>query len=375
MKININNYEEFFMLYADNELNESERLEVEEFLSANPEYRADFDLLMSTVISPTGAQNTLSLSLLKLPSGFNAEEAMLLEVDGELPVSQRKELDQLCKEFPMLEKEREFMSSIKLDSAEQIRFEDKSVLYRHESRVISIRMWKPAIAAALIGVGLFFGMNETNRVNDAELVGVQENGAPLSIDPQEVTEPAHPYATQPEVIPAEINAGDSDVINSPEGDAIKTSSIGIVSNSRPSTVSIKHTSGIAISNVSESAPRVLENINNPSSNYSAYSRVSPERNAEMNMTPPDEIKTDVQRLTASRPMDVNLAVQRNEVDGIASGDEVNNASIGHVLVVDEEKVNRSKFGGFVRKVKRTIEKKANIKMPEVTLAGYEIAIK
>ncbi|RYG54740.1 MAG: hypothetical protein EOO01_00655 [Chitinophagaceae bacterium] len=375
MSININNYEEFFMLYADNELSERERQQVEEFLSDHPDYKGEFDLMMSTVMPAPEAGDGIALSLLKLPSGLGAEEAILLEVDGEISAQQLQEIDQLCTEYPQLIKERELMNSIKLNNDQQLRFEDKSVLYRHESRVISIRMWKPAIAAAIIGVGLFFGLNETNRVDDAELVGVQENGAPVTSNRQEA-----PALIHPDSFPADVRTNEAlvenPVIEQSAVDGNETVSIPSVSKDHKLNKAVKSTPGNSNSKTIESASPVLENINKAGSNYRAYSPVSLERNTEMNMTPPDEIKTDVQRLTASKPLDVNLTVQKNIAGSIASKEAENNSSIGAILIVDEEKVNHSKFGGFVRKVKRTIEKKTNFKMPEeVRVAGFEIAIK
>jgi hypothetical protein len=45
-----------------------------------------------------------------------------------------------------------------------------------------------------------------------------------------------------------------------------------------------------------------------------------------------------------------------------------------VLFMNEEKVSRSKISGFIRKVKRVIERKANIKTGNgIKIAGFEIA--
>ncbi|MDP4213895.1 MAG: hypothetical protein Q8926_14865 [Bacteroidota bacterium] len=52
MDINRNNYENFFLLYLDRELNETERKEVEKFLFENTDLQKEFTLLQNTIQRP-----------------------------------------------------------------------------------------------------------------------------------------------------------------------------------------------------------------------------------------------------------------------------------------------------------------------------------
>ena len=52
MHINRQSYEEFFLLYADGELNENEMKAVEEFISLNPDLAGEFNLIRQTVMIP-----------------------------------------------------------------------------------------------------------------------------------------------------------------------------------------------------------------------------------------------------------------------------------------------------------------------------------
>ena len=52
MDINRNNYETFFLLYLDKELNAAERMEVENFLSAHADLQKEFSLLQHTIQRP-----------------------------------------------------------------------------------------------------------------------------------------------------------------------------------------------------------------------------------------------------------------------------------------------------------------------------------
>jgi hypothetical protein len=52
MHINRHTYEEFFLLYADNELDPTEKISVEEFVQQNPDLAEEFNLILETVIQP-----------------------------------------------------------------------------------------------------------------------------------------------------------------------------------------------------------------------------------------------------------------------------------------------------------------------------------
>ncbi len=52
MDINRNNYETFFLLYLDGELNDAERAEVENFLATHADLQKEFSLLLYTVQRP-----------------------------------------------------------------------------------------------------------------------------------------------------------------------------------------------------------------------------------------------------------------------------------------------------------------------------------
>src|SRR5712672_2443063 len=53
MEINRNNYETFFLLYLDRELNPSEMSDVEKFVSENADLQQEFSLLRQTILVPS----------------------------------------------------------------------------------------------------------------------------------------------------------------------------------------------------------------------------------------------------------------------------------------------------------------------------------
>jgi hypothetical protein len=52
MKINTTNYEEYFLLYIDNELSAEQKTAVENFIEENPGYQKEFELLKQAVLAP-----------------------------------------------------------------------------------------------------------------------------------------------------------------------------------------------------------------------------------------------------------------------------------------------------------------------------------
>ena len=52
MHINRQTYEEFFLLYADGELNGTEKKAVEDFVKENPDLASEFNMIQDTVMRP-----------------------------------------------------------------------------------------------------------------------------------------------------------------------------------------------------------------------------------------------------------------------------------------------------------------------------------
>ena len=52
MNINKNNYEEYFLLYADNELSDQEKNIVEAFVKQHPDLEEEFLIIKQSVIKP-----------------------------------------------------------------------------------------------------------------------------------------------------------------------------------------------------------------------------------------------------------------------------------------------------------------------------------
>ncbi len=166
MNIDRNNYEEFFILYLDNELSASDRQLVEEFAAANPDLQAELDLLQQSKLTPD-MDITFSgkEALLKTENEISAgTTSMLLYIDQELPSSEKASFEQWLAQNPAAQKELGLFQQTKLQP-EHIAFPYKESLYRQEERrVAPINWWRMAAAAVLLlGISSATFMFNQNR--------------------------------------------------------------------------------------------------------------------------------------------------------------------------------------------------------------------
>lgn len=155
MNIDRHNYEEFFILYLDNELTAEQRRRVEDFAAANPDLKEELDLLLQSKLVPdTDIVFDSKEELLKhgeTIGSHNYTEWLLLYVDHELTPAQKATVEHWISQHPIAAQELELLQKARLQPDEAIIFADKHLLYRREERrVVAIRWWRMAAAAALL---------------------------------------------------------------------------------------------------------------------------------------------------------------------------------------------------------------------------------
>src|SRR6516225_3371283 len=146
--INRNNYEEFFLLYVDNELDGGSRLAVENFMQQNPDLTVEFEMLMQT---RSVADETVFFdkeNLLRTEGDgineTNYEEYFLLYIDNELSIAKREEVERYVLQHPKLQNEFTTLKQAVL-APEIISYGDKKDLYRTErKRTVYLRPWRLA---------------------------------------------------------------------------------------------------------------------------------------------------------------------------------------------------------------------------------------
>jgi hypothetical protein len=156
MKLNRNNYEEYFILYLDNELASEDRREVETFIKENPDLKAELDMLLQSKLSPDTDLSFSNKEILMARDSSsinltNYEQWLLCYIDDELTKEERKDVEQFVSGNPSIQTELGLLQKIKMQP-EAIVFPYKESLYHKEekTRVITIRWWRLAAAAVLL---------------------------------------------------------------------------------------------------------------------------------------------------------------------------------------------------------------------------------
>ena len=155
-----NNYEEYFLLYVDNELSGSDRLAVENFVDANPDLREEWELLLQCRIAPDARTVFGEKDSLRLPTTAaslvhpgNHEEYFISYIDGELDEATRAQVEEYLRLHPALLPEFGLLQQATFTPDTTIAYPDKESLYRSEKdRKIIFLPWG-RIAAAAVTVG------------------------------------------------------------------------------------------------------------------------------------------------------------------------------------------------------------------------------
>src|SRR5580700_1728332 len=114
--ISRDNYEEYFLLYSDNELSPAEKSSVDEFVRDNPDLRGELMMLFQLKVQPDqGIAFDHKDILFRKEDGHvrisrnNCEEFFLLYADGELSPVQKKMVEEFVQGNISLQKELEII--------------------------------------------------------------------------------------------------------------------------------------------------------------------------------------------------------------------------------------------------------------------------
>jgi hypothetical protein len=365
--INRHNYESFFLLYIDNELSVAERRAVDEFVRSNPDLQEELEMFQQSILQPENVVFDNKAGLFHdEDAANNIEEKLLLHLDNELLPLEEIELEALIEKNTIVEKEWNLLQQTKLLPDNTIVFKDKGSLYRKEAGRVVAFPWRRVLAAAVfIGFGTWGGLvyfHNDNHPGENTIAG----NTPVKTNENTLK----PGTTQ-----------NTEAIESADKNGKKISTISLIAKkvtiapNRKAPIKVTPeilTNGekqiiAAVENSNNLPKPYFDNVNKVESNKTVTAYVTPEKqnNSIVNPGNNDKVKSTDKQDAANVYAATTASFNDNR-------EESNN----HVLFMDEEKIKKTKLGGMFRKVKRVIERNANIKTGgnSIKVANLEFAI-
>jgi hypothetical protein len=302
------------------------------------------------------------------------KEKLLLKIDDELEEKELIEINTLLTTNADANKEYDLLLRTKLDATEKIIFEEKHLLYKKERDNVIVFGWlRWAAAAVLVGFGLFFWQKYIWK----------------------------------DITPSDTEIASKPIIENKNNDTALPRNID--------SNNTQNVAKISTSNNEEKENDITTNKNNSSKNIvfvekkgkESYKNIATQNNLQTplifkidktneqeqlatlkkeNIIQPAQkiISNDVaqEQIAMENPVEKikSLIVSKENIvpleDNYAKAIALSNSEKNENKILYMDEVKNNKAGGFFRKIKRTIERTANVK-PGNTLqiAGFEIASK
>lgn len=371
MNITRHNYEEYFILYMDNELSSNDRRMVEAFIQTNPDLKDELDTLLQYKLEPdsTIIYNRKEELLIPLVNGIkeeaavslqNYEEWLVLYTDNELSPAQKIQVENFVATTPAAQKEFEWLQKSKVQPDIAIVFANKKVLYRKEEKVRALppRWWRYAAAAVLLlATGLASVIiinNKSNGGKPGEIAkGSQEKIAPVKPAETSITTPV--ASVKKDITPVSNNPVPGNTIKEERlsniplvvNPLVPKNKVKVLEQKMPLTerTPIQKNEPVTAQQ-SIKTNNLPQPLNNPYINkISNDAIVKVDVPAEIKQSPNALTDRDVTNTTTPPSGLINASVKENVIDP-----DTNPADGG----------KKNKLRGFFRKVTRTFEKRTNI---------------
>jgi hypothetical protein len=370
MNINRHNYEEYFILYMDNELGSDERRLVEAFIDKNVDLKEELELLMQYKLVPDtnivfdGKEELMKAKGESPVTVSNYEEWLLLYMDNELTAEQRKIMEQFVATNPLVKKEANLLLRTQLQP-ETIVFANKEVLYRKEEKVRRALWWRAAAAVLILALGItsVIVFNKKENTGEDEIAAtpgneekaVKENV--VTINPKNNNQEVKEENKQIPV-PVISNSVQNTVVADKKNNAIPEKT-----NDKIITPVKKNEETMAVNNdkPSNNLPQPVINrisVTNDINTNAVAKNISKEINNDKNLltnslvTTKDPQSSDIKTASFSNTDDTNF---------------------------NQSNSKKNKLRGFFRKVTRTFEKRTNIDPTDddekLLLGGLAIRLK
>jgi tellurite resistance protein len=362
------NYEAYFVMYVDDELNATERKAVEQFITQNPDLEEEMVMLQQSVLL---ADDHIVFEhkelLLKGDeqteiNEHNCSAYFVRYGDDELTNAEKDKVEQFVYHHPQYQADFELIQQIKLVPDNAISFPDKTYLYRSEeddNRVIAFPWWRfsaAAVAILVIGTLAWYIVNNTGNTGTQRDV-VKETSPAQSNDNNKL----------PQVI-----LPDNSEVNSVAVKDTPTPANTTTTNKQPDDIAVE-VSNKKNNSKESNKPKdsYVQTIYTPTPEQDPETpnKVLPQKPVEVAVKNSNEtpaVKSAVIKSIVTEPVPVHTVAAKTEDEPDQSSTYVLNAPI-----------NKTPLRGFFRKVSRVVERVTN---PEengrkgVRIANLEIAL-
>ena len=359
MDINRNNYEEFFLLYADNELSKTERKVVEIFVQENPDLKEEFSMWKLSINIPDEDLKLLDKSfLLKKEPPFinenNYEEIFVGYHDNELSDVQRKQVENFVTENSKLKPGFELIGKAKLIPDNSIVYPGKKSLYRKEKngKVIPMILWRSMAAAIVIGFGLWITISYYNKDGVSKPVATTTNN---NVQKSSIKE-AKPHTN---IVSNQPGKEDNNIASSTKTTGPATIKKNETKTEKPVSKEQKLREQLTANSDSKKADKPAEqhiNIPNPDIDYQMATSDKPVKDLPV-----------IFEKTETPLAENHLALQANKIDPDIQNvpqakkasylSDANSNNQNYVFYdVSADEFRKSKVGGFLKKVTRVVER-------------------
>lgn len=388
MQITRHNYENFFLLYVDNELSAADRKAVDVFVQANPDLRIELEALQQTVVKADDIILDKKDWLYREEEITALQESLLLYADDELTAAEKQPVELLLATDETAKNEWSILSKTKLKPDMAVVFPDKKLLYRHEGgRVVGFNWRRVAAAAVLLGIVTWVGVSVYKNkfitpVKNEVLAG---NSKEHTLPSQKETTTANNSSAKNtgeqndetnEMIVANVQKNTVTLSTGNDNTNVKTVEH---KNYQPANESMMAQVKEKNKNDNNLPKPNFENINNTGSNQSITANVTPVNNYASRVSGNNAAvvrKTADEGITGSIASNDNRNNTPPNIIAVANKETNNEATGNSYLDVDNDKSKRTSLGGFLRKAKRIIERTTKVNTGDgIKVAGFEIALK
>ncbi len=338
------NYEEYFLLYVDDELTAEEKAAVDEFLLLNPDLHQELELLLQTKLPlemvPIEEKESLLSANMKAKE---LDEALLLYLDNELSEEEKRQVEENLENDAAYRLQYELLLKTRSDADEKVVCPFKEELYRREERKIPVLWWRVAAAVLVVASMATFILTFRNQPDTIATRPAEEQSQ--SSTNKDIKRPAHvqpakEIAVEKTSRPTENNSEDVAIVsrqNKEERETVK----------KPNKVRL------------QTAPVEEETI---------VVNMRPRLN-DVPVLMPEKVEP-VRKPLTKEPVTSEPLYTYNSTDA-----PVNTVP----AVADETEKSRSSLKGLLRKAARNVERRTNIKVTnendELLIGAMAISLK